>query len=201
MVRTHPRAEEPNPSGAAAPQIHLVGREPVDIQAFATLYRDHLTPIYHYCARRLPTLEDAEDATSQIFTRALATLATQREPSSLRSWLFTIAHNVVADHYRARRLTVALTDGVAEIAADTGLPEAEVLDRDMVHSLLARLPGHQARIVELRLAGLTREEIAQVLGKSPNAIKVAQFRAYSRLRELAAAADATPTAPVHGVTT
>jgi RNA polymerase sigma-70 factor (ECF subfamily) len=177
-----------------------VDREPVDIQAFAVLYRDHLTPVYHYCARRLPTLEDAEDATSQIFTKALATLATQREPSSLRSWLFTIAHNVIADHYRARHLTVALTDVAAEPSADAARPEAEVLDRDMVRSLLARLPGEQARIVELRLAGLTREEIARVLGKNPNAIKVAQFRAYARLRELVAAADDTPTAPVHGET-
>lgn len=200
MVRTHPRAGDPGLTEAAAHQIHLVGREPVDIQAFAALYRDHLTPVYHYCARRLPTLEDAEDATSLVFTKALATLTTQREPSSLRSWLFTIAHNVVADHYRQRHPTLALTDVAAEVAEDAGYVETEVLDRDTVRSLLARLPGEQARIVELRLAGLTREEIAHVLGKSPNAVKVAQFRAYTRLRDLIGTVDDTSITRAHGET-
>lgn len=200
MVRTHPGAGDAGLTEPAIHQIHLVGRDPVDIQAFAALYRDHLTPVYHYCACRLPTLEDAEDATSLIFTKVLATLATQREPASLRSWLFTIAHNVIADHYRARQPTLALTDVAMGMADHAGLPETQILDRDVVRALLAQLPSEQARIIELRLAGLTREEIAQVLGKSPNTIKVAQFRAYSRLRDLIGTANAAPTEQAHGET-
>jgi RNA polymerase sigma-70 factor (ECF subfamily) len=53
-----------------------------------------------------------------------------------------------------------------------------------VRDLLRQLPPEQARIVELRLAGLTGVEIALVLGRTPNAVKVAQYRAYSRLRAL-----------------
>jgi RNA polymerase sigma-70 factor (ECF subfamily) len=158
-------------------------RAPVDRQAFAALYRGYLTPIYHYCYRRLASVEDAEDATSLVFAKALATLSSQRDESALRSWLFAIAHNVVVDHYRARRQTLRLA-AAADVVDPAPSPESLSLDRDTIRSLLDRLTADQARILELRLAGLTGPEIAAVLGKSPAAVKVAQFRAYARLREL-----------------
>ena len=154
----------------------------VDPQAFVALYHHYLDPIYKYCYRRLPTAEDAEDATSLIFAKALVDLPQQREAGAVRSWLFAIAHNVVADHYRARRPTLVLA--AAAGVPDTARAEARSLDDDELRSLLAQLPDDQARILELRLAGLTGPEIAQVLGKSPTAVKVAQFRAYARLRQL-----------------
>jgi RNA polymerase sigma-70 factor, ECF subfamily len=153
-----------------------------DAQAFAALYDHYLDPIYKYCSRRLPTAEDAEDATSLVFAKALVDLPRQRDSGAVRPWLFAIAHNVVADHYRARRPTLGLT--AADAVPDRASAEACSHDDDELRSLLARLPADQARILELRLAGLTGPEIAQVLGKSHAAVKVAQFRAYARLRQL-----------------
>jgi RNA polymerase sigma-70 factor (ECF subfamily) len=51
-----------------------------------------------------------------------------------------------------------------------------------VQLLLASLPPEQRRVLELRLAGLSTAEIAQALGQTPNAIRVSQFRAMTRLR-------------------
>lgn len=151
-------------------------------QRFIALYHAYLDPIYRYCVRRLPTTEDAEDATSLIFTKALTGLPHQRNDVALRSWLFAIAHNVVADHYRSRRPTIGLT--AAETLPGSDQVEVHVHDADELRTLLAQLPPEQARVIELRLSGLTGPEIARVLGKSHAAIKVTQFRAYSRLRQL-----------------
>jgi RNA polymerase sigma-70 factor (ECF subfamily) len=154
-----------------------------DAQAFAALYREFIHPIYQYCYRRLRSVEDAEDATSIVFAKALATFSTRRDESAVRSWLFAIAHNVVADHYRTRRQVYSL-DAAAEAADPAATPEMVSSDDDALGSLLARLPAEQARILELQLAGLTGPEIAAVLGKSLSAVKVARFRAYARLREV-----------------
>jgi len=54
-----------------------------------------------------------------------------------------------------------------------------------------RLPDEQANLIQLRLAGLTDREIAEVLGRSYGAIRVAQHRAIRRLQELAKDASAT----------
>jgi len=57
-------------------------------------------------------------------------------------------------------------------------------EASQIRRLLAQLPTDQRRVVELRLAGLSGAEIAQALGRSFGAVKMLQFRAAARLREL-----------------
>ena len=163
----------------------LVAEALADRSAFAVLYRRYVDAIYRYTYHRLGTREQAEDATSQIFLKALVALPSHKLDRSFRSWLFTIAHNVVTDCYRARRPQEPL-DQVAEIEDRYASPEEEALhlvQRDEVREMLQLLPNDQRRILELRLAGLTSGEIGQVLGKSAGAVKVAQSRSIARLRK------------------
>lgn len=167
-----------------------------DLRAFAPLYERYQPIVYHYCLRRLSNPESAADATSIIFTRAVAALPKfrpdpKREGSTFRSWLFTIAHNVVVDQHRRSRPSISLDQqptgqNIGATLVSTYLtPEEHVLlqdDADRVHRWLDHLPDRQRTIVELRLAGLSGEEIAQTLGMSLSAIKSAQFRAYTTLR-------------------
>ena len=53
-----------------------------------------------------------------------------------------------------------------------------------MRALLARLTPDQARVIELRLAGLAESEIAQVLNRRPGAVRATQFRALEQLRIL-----------------
>ena len=64
-------------------------------EAFAALYDRYLPRVHGYCYRMLGTREAAEDANTEIFMRALAALPAYRA-GEFRSWLFAIAHNVVA---------------------------------------------------------------------------------------------------------
>src|SRR5215218_4502674 len=77
-------------------EADLVAIAKRDRAAFASLYQRYVDPIYRYCDRCLGNRDAAEDATSLIFTKALAALATCRD-DRFRSWLFTIAHNVIVD--------------------------------------------------------------------------------------------------------
>jgi RNA polymerase sigma-70 factor (ECF subfamily) len=163
----------------------LATRAKTDPAAFAPLYRRYAGPIYGYCYRRLATRELAEDATSQVFTRALAAMPKYRG-NAFRPWLYTIAHHVIADHYRRGRPTFPLDDAFELEAIDLS-PEDEALHAEgarNVRRLLSNLTPDQRDVVELRLNGLTGVEIADVLGKQPGAIRAVQFRAYQRLREL-----------------
>ena len=170
----------------------LAIRAKSDRAAFGVLYDRYVERVYGYCYRRLPTPEEAEDATSQIFTRALAALPRYRDDGpSFAAWLFAIAHNVVVDELRSRRDHARGGSwGDDEAAAGVDLaagPEERALiaeDARELRALLARLPAEQARLIELRLAGLTDKEIAFVLGRSHGAVRVAQHRAVRRLRSM-----------------
>lgn len=171
---------------AGAGDADLVARARNDPQAFAVLYQNHVDAVYRYCAHRLGSHHAAEDATSEIFIKAMRGIRSCRDDRAFRSRLFAIAHNVVTDSYRARRPDGPI-DAAGELPDASPSPEdlALVADGDRsVHMLLAHLTPQQARILELRLAGLTGPEIAQVLGCSLAAVKIGQVRGYARLREI-----------------
>jgi RNA polymerase sigma-70 factor (ECF subfamily) len=163
----------------------LVAMAQANPQAFEHLYRRYVDAVHRYCYRKLGSREAAEDATSQIFTRAFTALPSFRA-GSFRSWLFTIAFHVIADDLRARRPQSEL-DMASMVADKAPSPEEHAIARDenrFVLALLTRLPESQRRVVELRLAGLSGREIAEVLGRGLPAVKMAQLRAYARLRDL-----------------
>jgi RNA polymerase sigma-70 factor, ECF subfamily len=184
LLQSGQARREACPVGTAA-DAELVARAQADRQAFALLYRRYLDPIHQYCYRRLGSREAAEDATSLVFTKAFVSLPGYRA-GSFRSWLFAIAHHVITDDLRARRV-VAELDAAAEAADREPTPEDVVMAAEATSSvvrLLAHLPTGQRRVVELRLAGLTGREVAAVLGCSLASVKIAQVRAYTRLRDL-----------------
>lgn len=169
----------------------LVAEAQQDSEAFALLYRRYVAAVYRYCYRHLGSQEDAEDATSQIFTQALSAL-TRLGDQPFRAWLFTIAHNVVTDVYRARgrsrlRPSWESRSDLPEVADPDPTPEQQFLAAEQgqgIRTLLAHLPDESRQVVELRLAGLTDMEISRVQCRSHVAVRVAQHRAVVRLRAL-----------------
>jgi RNA polymerase sigma-70 factor (ECF subfamily) len=182
--------DPPSPLGSVTDAL-LVARAQRDPAAFAPLYEAYFAPVYRYCHHRLGGWEAAEDAAGAVFANALAALPRFRDDGragSFRSWLFAIAHNVVANRHRRDghrpAVPLAAAGGVPDAAPS---PEAAALAAEAarsVHAVLDRLPPEQRRILELRLAGLTDAEIGRVLGRSRGAIRTAQYRAVLRLRAL-----------------
>lgn len=84
-------------------------------------------------------------------------------------------------------------DDISEIEDQGESPESIALnstEQDEVRALLRELPDTQRQILELRLAGLTGKEIADVLGRTHASVKIAQVRAYRTLRDLLREQDA-----------
>lgn len=174
----------------------LVVAAQADPRAFAPLYERYFDRVHAYCLRRLPDRETAADATGQIFLKAMSAIPAFRpaQTRSFRTWLFAIAHNACIDALRRYRPHAGL-DAAGEIAAADPGPEARALaadERRSVAALIARLTPDQRRVVELRLTGLTGQEVADALGLSLTAVKAAQYRAYARLRRILAPDAPTP---------
>lgn len=177
------------PAGVYQPVIddtELAERARRDPLAFEQLYLVYLDPVYRYCYRRLGNPEQAEDATSQVFLKAYAAIANHRA-GKFRGWLFTIAHNVVIDIYRRQRPTRPI-ESIADPADSSASPEELSIAADdgrRLRAMLAELTDDQRNVIELRLAGLSGVEIADVLGRSHGSVKTIQFRAVARLRSIA----------------
>ena len=118
----------------------LVAEAKRDRQAFALLYRRYVGPVYRYCVHRLGSQEEAEDATSLVFAKALVALPGCRD-DTFRAWLFAIAHNVVADVHRSHRPTSPLA-AAAGLADGAPSPEEAALAGQERHAVRGRCsPG------------------------------------------------------------
>ncbi len=156
-----------------------------DRSAFARLYRRWAEPVYRYCYRRLLSREAAEDVTSQVMTQALASIG-RFHGDSFPAWLFMIAHNAVVSTVRrpSYRLTAPLADDLPVADPSPG-PEQLALAGEAsrrLYAALAVVTPEQRQVIELRLADLTTAEIAQVTGRTPDAVRMLQHRAIRRLR-------------------
>lgn len=178
----------------------IVQRAIQDPQAFSIVFERYHRDIYLYCLRRLGNPQDADDAASTVFMKAYAALGKFRPRSggtgvTFRSWMFAIAHNVIVDAWRkpsrpSRQLSLDSptgTDVADRTPAPGHTPEQHAIRSEearQVLTLLNQLPERQRSVVELRLAGLTINEISHALGMSVAATKSNQFRGYQRLRDL-----------------
>ena len=159
------------------------------------LYRDHAPRVWRYVRARLASDADAEDVTSEVFTRAMGSLH-RFDPAkgTEAAWILGIARNTVADHWRRRRPEDPAADppehGRDRIAAadwdDT--PAEAAVRRDVASSVLAHLGALSERereAIALRFgAELSSPEIGEAMDISPTAARMLVHRGVSKLREV-----------------
>lgn len=136
--------------------------------------------VYAYVAYRIGPGPDAEDATSEVFARALRYRSkfdsTRGTPIA---WLTGIARRVLAERVTQNPPTVA---DVPDSAAPGAL-EDDSVNRLTMQTAVATLGERDRELVALRYgADLTATQIGELLELSPNAVEVALHRALSRLR-------------------
>lgn len=165
----------------------LVRRAATEPNAFGALYLRYADRVFRHCYRKLGTREAAEDATSLVFTKALAAIGRfDADRGTFAAWLFTIANHVLTDQFRVERHYLAVSE-LPEQIDPSRTPEEVAMAREQVgdlRSALSKLAPREREVIELRLAGLSSAEISEVLGCRRNTVAQAQFRAIGRLRGL-----------------
>ncbi len=154
--------------------------------AFATFYKTHVDRVYRFVLLRVGgQVQVAEDLTSDVFIKALRAYGEYDPKQSVSAWIYTIARNTLANHYRD---TAKESDAdILEIplAANdflSGVLKEE--DRLRVHRALAALDPEKRQLIDLKyLQGYRYEEMAAILGKTATAVKVATHRAMKLFTE------------------
>ncbi|MDB1087407.1 RNA polymerase sigma factor ShbA [Streptomyces sp. ACA25] len=160
----------------------------------------HVHPLaLRYCRTRLSRLPgDArhfvDDLAQEVCLAVLCGLPRYRDTGKpFDAFVVAIAQHKIADLQRAAMRhpgsTAVPSDEMPERPDNSLGPEEQALlssDAEWARTLLDNLPDNLRRLVLLRVAvGLTAEETGRKLGMSPGAVRVAQHRALSRLRDLA----------------
>jgi RNA polymerase sigma-70 factor (ECF subfamily) len=148
--------------------------------ALTALFRSYAGPVAGYVRARSPA--EPDDLVSEIFTSVFTSLDRfSGGEADFRGWLFTIAQRRVVDDLRRRSRQVETT--VYEPAQDTRQVESAEqsglnrLGEHWVRTVLDRLVPDQREVLLLRILGdLTVDQVAELVGKSPGAVKALQRR-------------------------
>ncbi len=152
---------------------------------FTEVYREYVQRIYRYMYARVGNRQDAEDLTAQVFFDALEKWPTYRDRGHLAAWLFTIARRRVADYHRKARSHAPLETHIPseDPAAWEGIEREE--DLEHLSRLVAQLSDEDQELLRLRFAAnLKYKEIADIVGRSEAAVKMAVHRIVRRLAKM-----------------
>lgn len=159
-----------------------------DHQAFEVLYDRFADSVYRYIYFKVGDF-DAEDLAELVFLKVWeARESYNPDKSAFKTWMFTIARNVVIDFYRASKETLPLNEAVNIENANYRGPRQladESIERQGMKEALRELEDNYREVIALRyIEDLSYREISKLIGKTESAVRVLHFRGLKKLKHV-----------------
>ena len=133
-------------------------------EAFATLVQRFEHELYIYLACHLRDRDEARDLTQQVYLKAWLNLATLKEPGCFRIWLYSIARNLIKDHWRKKRFISQSWEELTtkDVVFDMPGPEDGTERAELIKLALTRLSPKLRQCLLLHtVGGFSAYEIAR----------------------------------------
>ena len=177
-----PPLESGSPSDAELAAAYRAG----DQRAATELVTRHTRAVVRFLYGAGASEAEVDDLTQDAFIKAFRKLDTWRGDAAFRSWLLTIAGNILKDEFRKRkgRKMVTLEDRELPDRADPHGELAAGEAEDRIREGVSQLPRLQREVFLLRVQqGADYAEIARALATTPGAARVHYHHAVKRLKE------------------
>lgn len=151
------------------------------------LYEDFNEPIFKYIFMMIQDYQLAEDLRHETFIKAFVHYDSFKGNSQVKTWLFSIAHNVTIDFIRKRKPLMFFKEVFLLKRDEHPLPDELIEIKESSYELyeaLARLKDSYREVIILRkIKEFTIEETAAILGWSASKVKSTLFRAIQALEK------------------
>ena len=152
---------------------------------FAASVLTHVPALRRYARALAGGADGADDLVQDALERALSRRHLWRRPGNLRAWLFTILHNVHANHRRrlSNRMRPAPLEDAPEPAA-AGSPFDDMAARETLRAFALLSEEHRQVLFLVAVEGMGYAEAADLLGVPLGTVMSRLSRARDKLRRL-----------------
>ena len=162
-----------------------------DMKAFEAIVSAFENAVYSFVYNTTRNQMDAEEITQDVFVKAYRNLSSFRGDAKLKTWLFTIAHNTTASHFRKKELaTTPVDDETNSIQLESTVTgalssiNAEERSRFLAEAMDKMAPQQRQLIQLFYLEELSIKEIEEITGLNEGSIKTGLMRGRNRLHTL-----------------
>lgn len=171
--------------GAGADAALVQAAQAGDARAFGELYERYRQPLYRYCLARTDSPHEAEDLVSEVFLKAMESLARYRDQGlPFIAFLYRVARNAAIDRSRKDK-GASLFEMTVEPRSTVDL-EGDAMrssDMDAVLGALRKIKPEYREVILLRFVeGYSAADVATLLQKAEKAVWNLQQRGLERLR-------------------
>ena len=145
-----------------------------EIKAFNDLFQIYGNRIFHFALGYLKSEADAEELVQDVFMKIWEKRSELKENLSFKSYIFTIAFNIIRKHFVKKTLTTKYF--VQQVVEDADLSTIQYIDyksiKEAIDRLVDQLPARRKEVfTKSRFEGLSTKEIAEELGTSPKTVE------------------------------
>lgn len=153
--------------------------------AFETLYGRHRARLFRFVLRSVKERGMAEELFQDVWMRVIEARSRYAPKARFTTWLYSIAHNRLVDHWRRKGLSVVSLDDDVPVASGDN-PERQVEARQglerFAKALEALPPAQREAFLLHEEAGMSVPEIAQATGAGEEAAKSRLRYALAKLK-------------------
>ena len=156
-----------------------------DAGAFETLYARHRGGLFRFVLRQIKDRGLAEELYQEVWVRVIEARGRYAPKARFITWLYTIAHNLMVDHWRKKGLSLVALDA-EDVPVESANPARQAEARESLARLMQALEALPAAQREAFLlheeGGLSVAEIAEVTGAGEEAAKSRLRYAMAKLK-------------------
>ena len=156
------------------------------LDALSGLFDRYHVKLYNFFLRLTQDASLSEDLVQNVFERIIKYRQSYRGDSSFRAWMYQIARNVRADHYRLNRIKIddAIEPSQLELTTGTHQEVMEINERnkELERAIMKLKPEYREVLWLGWFEKMSYAEVGEIMGITVSNVKIRMHRAIKQLR-------------------
>ncbi len=154
-----------------------------NLDMMGVLFDRYHNKIFNFLIKMTRDRNSSQDITQEVFYKVIKYRKSYKK-GKFSSWIYTIARNTFADHYQNNKHKDERLDNVTYKIKESehNSIENQEITEQLNRALLTLAQSDKELIIMNRYQGIKYQEIAEIIGSTPGAVKTKIHRAIHKLK-------------------